>query len=306
MRIVFMGTPEFAVPSLRRLAADHDVLAAYTRPDRPSGRGRRQTAPPVKVAAQELGIPVRQPARVDDRVIAEIESYRPDVICVAAFGAILPADLLEVPALGCLNVHASLLPRHRGAAPVERAILAGDEITGISVMLMEPTLDTGPVALAVDVPVGDHTALTLRAELARVGADALAEVLEHIERGDVRWSPQDDEAATYADKVTTDDVALHPGLGVSEFLARVRASSRRAPARLALCDTTAVVVEAERVMDGALEPGEADTRKDLLLGTADGTVAITRIRPESRAEMDGRAFACGLQGEVSGTWGAPA
>jgi methionyl-tRNA formyltransferase len=302
MRIVFMGTPDFAVPALRRLAAEHDVVAVYTRPDRPRGRGRRQTAPPVKRVAHELGIPVRQPSRMDESEIDSIARDEPDVLCVAAYGAILPARLLDVPRFGALNVHASLLPRHRGAAPVERAILEGDETTGVSIMRVEPSLDTGPVAPMLEVPVGEHTADSLRAELASLGANALIDVLDALKRESVEWTPQDDSAATYAEKITAEDVALHPGLTSTQFLARVRAASRRAPARLSLCGTTAVVVAAEPAAEADLPPGAVRAGKELLLGTADGVVRATRLRPENRADMDGRAFACGLQGVSTGSW----
>jgi methionyl-tRNA formyltransferase len=158
VRIVFAGTPEFAVPALDALhAVGHELLAAYTQPDRPAGRGRRLAASPVKRRAAELGVPVEQPQSLKDPVSREqLASYRPELMVVVAYGLILPQQVLDVPALGCINIHASILPRWRGAAPIQRAILAGDGETGVSIMKMDAGLDTGPVLLERRTPIGDR------------------------------------------------------------------------------------------------------------------------------------------------------
>jgi methionyl-tRNA formyltransferase len=189
MRVVFMGTPDFAVPSLRALAAAHDVLAVYTAPDRPAGRGLHLQPSAVKVAADAMGLDVAQPESFKD--VAAVESLtalHPDVLCVAAYGLILPRAALDAPRLGSLNVHASLLPRWRGAAPIERAILAGDDLAGVSIMLMEEGLDTGPFALQVAVPVLEAVAAELRSALAQAGARALLAVLDEMTTGVVSWA----------------------------------------------------------------------------------------------------------------------
>lgn len=296
-----MGTPDFAVPSLRALARSHDVLSVYTQPDRPAGRGRTPRPSAVRMAADELGLPVRQVSRLEVRDVADMRADTPDVICVAAFGQILPPAVLEVPPHGAINVHASLLPRHRGAAPVARSILEGDETTGVSIMQMEAGLDTGPVALAVSVPVGEHTSASLAQELSEVGAAALVEVLELVASGTATWEPQDESQATYAGKISAADVALSPDLEVAVALRRIRASSRHAPSRASLCGSTAVIVEAEAARGVDLPPAALGVGGELLLGLADGAIRVLALRPESRAQMSGNAFVCGLR-EPDPTW----
>ena len=186
LTIAYAGTPEFAVPALRALvSAGHRIAAVYTQPDRPAGRGRALTPPPVKQAAAGLGLPVLQPATLRDaEAAATLAAFEPDVMVVAAYGLLLPPAVLAVPRLGCLNIHASLLPRWRGAAPVQRAILAGDGVTGTSIMRMEAGLDTGPVYLTDTLAIGpSDTAATLTEALARQGAAALLRVLAALANG---------------------------------------------------------------------------------------------------------------------------
>lgn len=238
MDVVFMGTPDFAVPSLERLAETHRVIGVYTRPDAASKRGRSLVAPPVKVAAQRLHVPVFQPLTLRDP--AEIDRLRtlsPDVICVAAYGMILPSQVLEIPQHGCINVHASLLPRYRGAAPIHRAVLDGATTVGVSIMRMEEGLDTGPYALQRAIDVDDLDVPELTSRLGSIGAEALVETLADMESGSVEWTVQNDAEATYANKVTREDVELDPALTVSEAVRRVRASTRQAPAALEIDGT---------------------------------------------------------------------
>jgi len=210
MRIVFMGTPEFAVVSLAalvehaapgRLVADGlDIVAVVTRPDKPAGRGRAVAVSPVKRYALDHGLPVWQPGslrRAENQ--EQIRQLAPDVIVVAAFGQILPAEVLALPPRGCLNIHASLLPRHRGAAPISAAILAGDAETGVSIMLMDAGIDTGPVLSQRALPIApDDTTGTLTAKLARLGAELLIETLPRWLAGDLEPQPQDEARVTYA------------------------------------------------------------------------------------------------------------
>jgi len=289
-----MGTPLFAVPILERLVEEYEVVAAYTRPDAASGRGSKLVAPPLKTAAVRLGIPVRQPETLKTaESIALVAADAPEAIVVAAYGLILPPPVLEIPLHGCINVHASLLPRHRGAAPVQHAILSGDTDTGISIMKMEEGLDTGPFALKKSMEIGDLDVVTLTTELARLGESVLIEVLRRVEAGTVRWIPQDESAATYAPKVTRDDVALDAALTVDAAIRRVRASSRQASVRILAGDIDLVVLHAVR-SEEPVPPGIARrTREGLVLGVSDGGVLIDRMRPAGKAAQDGTGWACG-------------
>jgi methionyl-tRNA formyltransferase len=290
-----MGTPSFAVPSLETLAAEHDVVLVVTQPDRPSGRGTAPSPPAVKIAAARHGLSVSQPQRLDHHARTVIAAAHPDIVCVVAFGMLLPAEILAVPRYGCVNVHASLLPLHRGAAPVQRAILDGDTETGVSIMHMEEGLDTGPYALQVRVPVGDRYATELEDVLARAGADALIEVLALIEAGDVVWTAQDDGAATYAAKITKDDVALLPEASTEEAFRRVRAATHRAPARACVGDRELTVVRARPVAERS-EPGTVCVREGWpVLALADGSLLLEVVRPAGRGDMSGADWARGAR-----------
>lgn len=207
-RILFMGTPDFAVPSLRALAAGpHQVVGVVTQPDRPQGRKRALTPSPVKRAAVELEIPVLQPNRVrESQALEQIAALRPDVLVTAAYGQLLPQRLLDLPTIGCVNVHASLLPRWRGAAPIHRAILAGDTETGVTLMEMVAALDAGPVLCARAVPIGqDDDVGVLHDRLAALGAQLLEELLPSYLAGDIRAVPQPEDGVTYAERLTRAD-----------------------------------------------------------------------------------------------------
>jgi methionyl-tRNA formyltransferase len=306
MRVVFMGTPAFAVPPFEALhgSREHEVAAVYTQPDRPSGRGREPSPSAVKERAVALGVPVMQPESLRDPGVAEgLAGLAPDVVCVAAYGKILPPEVLAVPPDGCVNIHASLLPRHRGAAPVHHAILAGDEHTGISIMAMEEGMDTGPVAATAEVSVGEHTADSLTETLAAVGARLLLEVLAAVDDRSVLWVPQDDTRATYAPPITKDDVGLAPELSVADAARRVRASTRSAPCRLHLPSVVATVLEARPSML-TVPPGKVYTTSGLCLGFADGALELLELRPDSRKAMSGDAFVRGLKPDVGDDWRA--
>ncbi|MDO8916005.1 MAG: methionyl-tRNA formyltransferase [Coriobacteriia bacterium] len=305
MRVVFMGTPPFAVPSLKALAADHDVVAVYTAADRPSGRGLKVTSSAVRCAAEELGLRIEQPSSLRGSAeLARLRELRPDVVCVAAYGLILPGDVLTVPAHGSLNVHGSLLPRWRGAAPIERAILAGDAEVGVSIMLMDEGLDTGPYADRLAVPVDGATAEALRQTLAEAGARLLVDVLRRVAGGGVTWVPQDESLASYAPKITAVDVALSPGLTVEEASRRVRASGSSANSR-ATIDGRTVVVERLTPTSEESTPGSvAASRAGILLGFADGSATLDRLRPSGKSAMDGAEFARGARLGEHAIWGA--
>jgi methionyl-tRNA formyltransferase len=305
VRVVFMGTPGFAVPSLLAVAEAHDVVCVFTRPDRPAGRGREARPGAVKVAALEAGIPIEQPESLDTAAEATLRSLRADIAVVVAYGLILRTGALSAPRLGCVNVHASLLPRWRGAAPIERAVLAGDEMTGVSIMRMEEGLDTGPWAKEVRVPVDGRYAPELAKDLATVGAQALIEVLGAMEAGTVTWTAQDDGASTYAAKITAADVMLDPILDAVTLERRVRASGTRAPARAVIGDRDVVVLAAE-MADVPIPAGEVLSEGGrLLLGTAQGALSIVRVVPAGKRPMTGAEFARGARFDARAVWTAP-
>jgi methionyl-tRNA formyltransferase len=206
-----MGTPEFGVPVLRQLVLDgYQVVAVYTQPDRPAGRGRRETLSAIKRAALELNLPVVQPTSLKKvEVVAELADFKPDAIVVAAYGQILPKKVLEIPKYGCINIHPSLLPRHRGASPVASAILAGDEFTGASIMLMDEGLDTGPVLARAQIPVSDIDSTgSLTSKLSLIAAHLLQDVLPGWKKGQLKPQPQDETEATYSGIITKETAEI--------------------------------------------------------------------------------------------------
>lgn len=303
MRVVFMGTPDFAVPSLRSTAGLHDVVAVYTRPDSVSRRGSEKHPSAIKAAAAELGLKVREPTTLRDvEVQLQLRDDRPDVIVVAAYGLILPAEVLEIPQKGCINVHGSLLPRWRGAAPVQRAILAGDEMTGVSIMKMEEGLDTGPYCEVVTVEIADKNSVQLTQELADKGAEALVRALDQLEEGTCGWTDQLESGVTYAAKIEKRDVAMDPTLEIEQALRRVRASSPQAPARAAVSGRNIAIVDAQASTESVAPTVICGDKRGLLLGFSDGTMLVTRVRPEGKVEMAASDWTRGLRLSGSEHW----
>jgi methionyl-tRNA formyltransferase len=225
-KLLFAGTPDFALASLRALVdAGHVPVAVLTQPDRPAGRGKKLTASPVKKYAVDHNIPVWQPITLKDAdVVAQIATLNPDIIVVAAYGLILPQAILDIPRCGCLNVHASLLPRWRGAAPIQQAILNGDTETGICLMQMEAGLDTGPVYASTATKIGDaESAGELHDRLAALGGELLVAKLPDIVAGKLNAVPQDESEATYAGKIRKQDAAMDWSLSAEEILRKIRA-----------------------------------------------------------------------------------
>jgi len=226
LNIVFAGTPEFAVSSLKAVhESRHTVIAVYTQPDRPAGRGRKLQPGPVKEYAVAQALPVFQPDTLknpDD--INRLAELQPDVMVVVAYGLILPQEVLQIPRLGCLNVHASLLPRWRGAAPIQRAIEAGDPVTGVTIMQMDAGLDTGAMLIKKETPIGDDdTAATLHDRLAALGASALLEALDGLEQGTLNSEPQNNNDATYAKKLDKAEAEIDWSLPAEVLARKVRA-----------------------------------------------------------------------------------
>jgi methionyl-tRNA formyltransferase len=296
VRTVFLGTSEFAATVLERLAeSEQRPLLVVTRPDRPRGRGRRVAPPPVAVAARELGLELAQPDDVNgDAARARIAAAGPEVVCVCAFGALIREPLLTEHEL--LNVHPSLLPRWRGAAPIERAMMAGDAETGVSIMRLEAGLDSGPLAAVRREPIArDDSYGTLAQRLAGLGAQLLIEVLETHPQ----LVAQDDSAATYADKIGPADRLLDPRRPASENERVVRALHPHIGARLGLGDGSLLGVRKARALDGqdepaagaAPEPGRLSTADGrLLLGCADGALELLEVQPPGGRSMDAAAY----------------
>lgn len=314
MRVVFMGTPKLAADILVEIAQQHEVVCVYTRPDAVRGRGAKLEPSPVKAAAERLGIPVRTATSLRDaEEQAHLAELAPDAIGVAAYGCILPREVLEIPRYGCLNVHASLLPRWRGAAPIERAILAGDEQTGVCIMRMEEGLDTGPYCVRRATEVEGKSAAELTDELANLGARALLTGLSVVEQGGAEWTFQDDAAATYAEKVAKDELYPDPAEPAAAMVRKVLASSEAHPARAVIAGRSATVErvalpddERAAALCNGLEQGAVRfAAKRLFLGTGDGTVEVLSLKPDGKKSMDARAFAAGIQGIKAGgcTWG---
>jgi methionyl-tRNA formyltransferase len=225
LRIVYFGTPQFAVPTLERLLASrHEVCGVVTQPDRPRGRGQRLQPGPVKVVALAHALPVSQPERVRDAAVADtVREWRPDIGVVAAYGQLIPEALLQVPRLGMINVHASLLPRYRGAAPIQRAVIDGERETGVTIMRVVKALDAGPMLAAVRRPIGqDETSSAVEADLARLGAELLVEVVDRLARGPVHEETQNEQQATYAKRLAKTEGVIDWRLTAEALHNRVR------------------------------------------------------------------------------------
>lgn len=226
LRVVFAGTPDFAASYLEALIhGGHEIVAVYTQPDRPAGRGKRLTASPVKQLATEHSLPVFQPHNLKDAAVQqELAALEPDVMVVVAYGLILPQSVLDIPRFGCLNIHASLLPRWRGAAPIQRAIEAGDAETGIAVMQMDAGLDTGPILMERRCPIlPEDTSATLFESLSQLGREPLLQVLADLESFQAQAQPQDESGATYAHKISTGEARLDWGRPATELERQIRA-----------------------------------------------------------------------------------
>ena len=282
MRIVFAGTPEFAAQHLQALLeAGRQVVAVYTQPDRPAGRGQKLMPSPVKQLAVEHGIPVFQPQTLRDPAAqAELAALQPDLMVVVAYGLILPQVVLDIPRLGCINSHASLLPRWRGAAPIQRAVEAGDAESGVTVMQMEAGLDTGPMLLKVSTPIGaEDTGGTLHDRLAELGARAIVEAVNGLEAGTLSGEAQDDALACYAHKLSKDEARLDWSRPAVELERQIRALHPWPICHSSLSGE-AVKVHAAQLADGTGVPGTIlDAGKDgVRVACGQGALLLTRLQ----------------------------
>jgi len=296
MRVLFFGSPEFAVPSLRACLSAHAVVGVVTQPDRPAGRGQRLTPPPVKRVAEEAGLPVLQPPRLREPGWAErLAELAPDVGVVAAYGQILPRTVLSLPRLGCINLHASLLPRYRGAAPVAWAILGGESETGLTTFLMDEGMDTGPILRQARVAIGpEETAGELAARLAVEGSHLLLETLEEWQAGRLTPIPQDGAEATLAPRLKKEDGWVRWERSAVELVNLVRAMNPW-PGAVSLWEGGRLTVWRARAVKGSghaagtLFPVEGP----LAIATGDGGLLPLEVQPESRPRMSWEEFVRG-------------
>jgi methionyl-tRNA formyltransferase len=295
MRIVFMGTPAFAVPTLTEIVArGHEVAAVYTRAPKPAGRGQAERKSPVHLAAEGFGIPVHTPRSlkpVDEQ--ATFAMYAPDVAVVVAYGLILPGSILAVPVNGCLNLHGSLLPRWRGAAPIQRAIMAGDTRTGVMVMKMDEGLDTGPVALVEEMPIGAHmTAGELHDRMMVVGAGLMGRALAALERGSLTFTPQSEEGVTYANKIEKSETRIDWSRPAQQVHNQIRGLSPFPGAWFMLGDTRIKVLHST-VVEGTGAPGTM-LDDQLTIACGEDAVQLLEVQREGRSAMDAAAFVRGF------------
>ena len=294
MKLVYMGTPDFAVPALEKLAAVHEVAAVFTQPDKPVGRKQILTPPDVKVCAERLGIPVCQPASMKTPEAFELlKSFAPEVIVVAAYGQILPKAVLDLPAYGCVNIHGSLLPKYRGAAPIQQAVLNGDAVTGVTTMLMDVGLDTGDILLTKETPIGENeTSAELFDRLSLLGGELILETLDALAQGSVTPKKQDEALATHTSKI---DKSLCP-IDFTSSAQSVHNLIRGLyswPVATAQIGGKRVKIHKARIAKGSGSAGVILSVKPFVIACGEGAVEILELQPEGKKKMSAEAFAAG-------------
>jgi methionyl-tRNA formyltransferase len=305
-RVVFMGTPDFAVPSLNALIAspEFEVVGAVTQPDRPAGRGNKLQPPPVKVAALEANIPIIQPEKLREAgAFEQLQAWQPDVIVVAAFGQILRQNVLDLPPHGCINVHASLLPRWRGAAPIQAAIRAGDSETGITIMRMEIGLDTGPMLRKRVIPIlPTDTGQTLHDKLAALGGPLLIETLIPYLRSEITLKAQDDSLHTYAPMIKKDDGAINWNNTAIEIDRQVRAYTPW-PGTFTHWNDQVLKVFAGKIVEGNAPTGKVIKLPDdsVAIGTGEGLFVPAQVQLAGKSPTETKAFSNGYTNFVGST-----
>ena len=296
MKIVFMGTPDFAVPALKMLAREHEVAAVFTQPDKPVGRKQILTPPDVKVCANELGIPVFQPASMKTEEALELlRRFSPDVAVVAAYGQILPKAVLDVPRLGCVNIHGSLLPKYRGAAPIQQAVLDGEEVTGVTTMLMDVGLDTGDILMKRETRIGENeTSAELFDRLAVLGGELILDTLSALEKGELTPQKQDESLATHTKKI---DKSLCP-VDFTKPAREVHNLIRGLyswPIATAEIGDRRVKIYSSRLADNSGKAGMILSVKPLIVACGEGAVELLELQPEGKKRMSAEAFAAGYR-----------
>ncbi len=297
--IVFMGSPEFAVPILRKLADKYQVVGVVTQPDRPSGRGRILKSPPIKRLAEELFLPVIQPRKLSEpEAMENLHHWAPDLIVVAAFGQILRPEVLSLPHFGCVNVHASLLPRWRGAAPIQAAILNGDEQTGITIMLMDPGIDTGPILTQASIPIPkEDTAGTLTFKLSALGATLLIDSLPGYLDGTLVHQPQDGSLATFAPMIKKEAGFLDFKQSSVDLERKVRAFNPW-PGTYTFWKDQMLKIHRAHAIQSSLEPvGKRIVYQEYpAIITSQGILVVEELQPAGKNSMPGNIFLRGARG----------
>jgi methionyl-tRNA formyltransferase len=298
-RLVFMGSPEFAIPTLRALVENYRVIGVVTQPDRPAGRGRSLKPPPIKTLADEMGIPIIQPVRLtDSEAKSQLKRWSPDLIVVAAFGQILKPEILTLPHHGCMNVHASLLPRWRGAAPIQAAILNGDAQTGTSIMLMDAGLDTGPIISQREIQITPaDTAGSLSTRLSESGAELLIETLPAYLEGDLLPYPQDDTLATYAPMLKKAEGQLNFTHPAENLARRVRAFNPWPGTFMNWGHSRLKIHRAYSVKTPSTDVGQTVIHDGLpAVITGEGILVLVEVQPAGKNSMPGEVFLRGARG----------
>lgn len=300
MKIIYMGTPDFAVPALKTLASsEHEVCAVFTQPDKPRGRKMILTPPDVKVCAQSLDIPVYQPESMKNGDALEIiNQYNPDVIVVAAYGKILPKAVLDAPKFGCVNIHGSLLPKYRGAAPIQQSVLNGDKVTGITTMLMDVGLDTGDILLTEETEIGENeTSGELFDRLAVLGGELILKTLSALEKGEITPVNQDESLATHTSKIDKSLCPIDFSKSASEVHNKVRGLNPWPVATTRICGKN-VKVYSTKLCPKSGKSGEVLSIKPLVVACGEKSVEILELQPEGKKRMTADAFLAGHKLEI--------
>lgn len=300
MKIIYMGTPDFAVPALKALASsEHTVCAVFTQPDKPRGRKMIMTPPDVKVCAQSLDIPVYQPQSMKNGEALEIiNKYSPDVIVVAAYGKILPKAVLDAPKYGCVNIHGSLLPKYRGAAPIQQSVLNGDKVTGITTMLMDVGLDTGDILLTEKTEIGENeTSGELFDRLAELGGELILKTLSALENGEITPKKQDESLANHTSKIDKSLCPVDFSLSAQEVHNKVRGLNPWPVATTKICGKN-VKIYSTRLCEKSGKPGGIISIKPLVIACKEKSVEILELQPEGKKRMTAEAFLAGHKLEI--------
>ncbi|MCS7197351.1 MAG: methionyl-tRNA formyltransferase [Candidatus Bipolaricaulota bacterium] len=304
MNVIFMGTAPLGIPTLRALARAHNVLAVFTQPDRPAGRGLILTPPPIKRVAQELGILIYQPEKVN-REVELIRALNPDVIVVVAFGQFLSKRLLAIPRHGCINLHASLLPKYRGAAPIQWAIINGERETGLTTFILNEEMDAGDILLQEKVPISDDdTAGTLHDKLAELGPDLVLRTLEGLEKGTLIPRPQDHSQATFAPKIESTMGQIDWNQPARKIFNLIRGLNP-SPGAYTFWEGQRLKIYASRIVpsDSIFEPGRVINPERLLVRCGEDALELTEVQPAGKRRMSGRDFVNGYKIRLGAKFG---
>lgn len=305
MRIIYMGTPDFAVPALEKLVkSKHEVVAVFTQPDKPQGRKMIMTPPDVKVCAEKYSIPVYQPNTFkDEEAVKTVQDLLPDVIVVAAYGKILPKSVLDIPKYGCINIHGSLLPKYRGASPIQQSVLNGDKITGITTMLMDVGLDTGDILMQAETEIGENeTSGELFDRLALMGGDVLMDTLSALENGEITPKKQDESLASHTVKIDKSACPIDFSKTAQEIHNQIRGLNPWPVATTKIAGKN-VKIHSSRLCKNNGKAGTILSVKPLIVACGEQSIEICQLQPEGKKSMTAQAFTAGHKLEIGETVG---